>query len=396
MTLNDAHLDSPRDAIATAAHHESPRIQGMLYSAIPYVIAVVLCVLILIPAWHLRHADLTIPIDIVSDYNLSQEMVTIFVRDGHYYVNPLLGAPGQQELYDFPILPWTHLIVLAAIKLATRNPGLAINLFYFLSYPLVAVTSLYALRRLGVSTGLAIAGSVLYAFIPFHQLRNEGHLIYSLYYVVPLMAMVAVWVSTGCESFYWPRKAATVSPRWMTSDGLIALLVCIFIGWDNPYYAFFGVALLAVGGLLGWLRARSRRGLLTPAILLAVLVLSFGVGILPNLMYMHQHGRAPAAQRLPQESEIYGLTLVQMFAPVTNHRLPVLARWKSQFNSVAILVNENDTAALGIVGTAGFLSLLVCLFLRQCPDVLYSLSILNLFAVLLGTIGGLGARYLVL
>lgn len=393
MTVNAIRPDYPQGKEARARNHRPRGILPALYSGLPYAIVVVLCVLILVPAWHLRHADLTIPIDIVSDYNLSQEMVTIVVRDGHYYVNPLLGAPGQQQLYDFPILQWTHLILLAAIKLFTRDPGFAINLFYFLGYPLIAVTSLYSLRRLGVSTGLSVAGAVLYAFIPFHQLRNEGHLIYSCYYLVPLVAMVTVWVSTARELFRWSRKGAKNSARWLTRDGLVSLLVCVFVGWDNPYYAFFGAALLAVGGLLGWLRSEDRRSLVAAGILLVTLLLSFGVGLLPNLVYVHQHGRAAAAQRLPQESEIYGLTVVQMLAPVTNHRIPAFAQWKTKFNSVAVLVNENDTASLGIVGAVGFLALLVCLFLKECPAVLHSLSILNLFALLLGTIGGLGAVF---
>ena len=329
MTMNDAGLTPLQDEVATAIPHRSRGVLPAFRSVAPYVITAVLCVLILIPAWHLRKMDLTVPLDIVSDYNLSQEMVAILVRDSHYYVNPLLGAPGQQELYDFPILPWTHVIVLEAVRLFTRNPGLAINLFYFLGYPLVAVTSLYALRRLGVSTGLAIAGAILYAFIPFHQLRNEGHLIYSCYYMVPLMALVVVWVSTGHELFHFSHKATNGSMRWLTRDGAVSLVICLFTGWDNPYYAFFGAALLAVAALLGWLHSRYRGSLVAAAILLVVLISSFGAGLLPNLNYVHQHGRASAAQRLPVESETYGLTVVQMLAPVTNHRLPALANGRT-------------------------------------------------------------------
>jgi len=393
MTIDKARLGPPQHEVAGATQHRYSVVPHALSWPLPYLIVIVLCVLILVPVWHLRGADLTVPLGLVGDNSLSQEMVAVFVRDGHFYVNPLLGAPGQQELYDFPLLPWTQLIVLAPIKLLTSDPGLAINLFYFLGYPLVAVTSLYVLRRLGISTGLAIAGAVLYAFIPFHQLRNEGHLVYSGYYFVPLMVMVAIWVSTGHELFNLSRKAGNVSTRWLTRDGLVSLLICVFVGWDNPYYAFFGAALLAVAGLLGCLRSPKRHSLLAAAILLVTLLLSFGVGLLPSIMYVHQHGRAAAAQRLPQESEIFGLTLVQMLAPVTNHRIPAFAQWKSKFNGSAILVNENDTATLGVVGSAGFLSLLVCVFLKECPDILYSLSILNLFSVLLGTIGGLGAVF---
>src|ERR1039458_10429350 len=50
------------------------------YPFVPYVIAVVLCVLILIPVWHLRSADLTVPLGTFSDNNFSQALVANFDR----------------------------------------------------------------------------------------------------------------------------------------------------------------------------------------------------------------------------------------------------------------------------------------------------------------------------
>ena len=381
------------DRLPSTGLASSRSLKRIAYSSLPYLIAVTLCVLILVPAWHLRGADPTVPIATFSDYNLSQALVANFVRDGHWYVNPLLGAPGEQELYDYPLPHWTHLIVLSVVRLFTHNPGLAINLFFLISYPLVAVTSLYAFRRLGISTGLAIAGAILYAFIPYHQRRNEGHLMLSCYYIVPLMAMVAVWISMGHELFRIARKDTSAGAPWITRDGLVSLLICVLCGWDNPYYAFFGAALLAVGALLGWLRHNNWRTLLAAVVLIGVVTASLVVGLLPNILYFHRNGRVVVAQRLPLESEIYGLTLIQLLAPVTGHRIPAVEKWKNRFNAEAMLVNENDQAALGVVGAAGLLSLLVCLLVRRCPDVLYSLSVLNLFCVLLGTIGGLGAIF---
>ena len=379
-------------ASSTTARFQS--LGSLAYSLVPYVITVALSVSLLVPLWHLRHVDITVPLEAMGDANFSQELVTNFIRDGHYYINPLVGAPGEQELYDFPLPHWTHLIILISLKLFTRNPGLAINLFYLLGYPLVAVTSLYAFRRLGISTGLAIAGSVLYAFIPFHHMRNESHLIYSGYYIVPLMAMVAVWVSTGRDLFRFGGKSRQALPTArVTRDGLIGLVVCILLGWDNPYNVFFGAALLAVAALLGQMRSCNSRAFLSATIFMAVLITAFGVGLLPNLIYAHRHGRLRVAERTPAESEVYAMTIIQMLAPVTNHRIAALSRWKDRFNAEAILVNENKTAALGALGSAGFLVLLACLFLKQCPDGLYAISILNLFAVLLGTMGGFGAVF---
>jgi phosphoglycerol transferase len=56
------------------------------------------------------------------------------------------------------------------------------------------------------------------------------------------------------------------------------------------------------------------------------------------------------------------------------------------------LVNENDHASLGIIGSIGFLILIACLFLRRqsatTPSVMEGLSMLNLFAILLAMVGG--------
>jgi len=389
MTSDQAHPESLPNLGSTAIQI----LKRITYPTLPYVIAVVLCVIILVPAWHLRGADLTVPMGMASDNNFSQALVANFVREGHYYVDPLLGAPGEQELYDYPLPHWAHLILFAFVRLFTHDPGLAINLVFFVSYPFVVVTSLYAFRRLEVSTPLAIAGAILFAFIPFHQRRNEGHLILSLYYLVPLVAMVAVWISLGHELFRVRRNSTNKARPWITRDGMVSILICILCGWDNPYYAFFGAALLAVGALLGWLRHSNWRTLLAGVVLIGVITTSLVIGMLPNIVYVHRNGRIQVAQRVPVESEIYALSLIQLLAPVTDHRVPALAKWKAKFNAQAMLVNENETAALGVVGAAGLLALLVCLFVRGCPEILYSLSIMNLFCVLLGTFGGFGAIF---
>jgi phosphoglycerol transferase len=389
MTEQQGKLDR-RDLQGTAAVAAFLSRSGV----VPYLAVAVMCTFLAVVIWHVRSIDLTVPLGVNGDHNLSQELVTNFVRDGHYYVNPLLGAPGEQELYDYPLPHWVHFSVLAGIRVFTHNPGLAINLLFFLGYPLAGITALYAFRKFGISTGLAMAGAVLYAFIPFHQMRNEAHLIYACYYLVPLMALVLVWISTGHELFLTLGQQARTSGVRITRDGIISLLVCFLIGWDNPYTAFFGIVLLAVGGLLGRLRGRNPRSLIAAFVLSAVIIVSFGVGLLPNVVYIHNHGRTTTATRIPSESEMYGLTLIQMLAPVTNHRIHRLAEWKDRFLSQAVMVNgENESSALGAVGAVGCVVLLVCLFLPNCPEILYSLSILNLFAFLMGTIGGLGAIF---
>lgn len=385
MTLRTLHPDTVEGREA--------RKPLWLATLVPYVITAALSCILVVVVWHVNKIDVTVPLGIAGDHSFSQTVVANFVRSGRLYVNPFLGAPGQQELYDYPLPHWLHFIVLAVIRLFTSNPGLAINLLFFVGYPLTALTALYALRRLGVPTGLAVAGGVLYSFIPFHHLRNEAHLFYSGFFMVPLLALLTVWIATGHALFRLGPKDSSSPVRRISGDGLLALIVCILIAWDNPYNAFFGICLLATAALLGWLRRGDWRALATALILIVVLSVSFFVGLAPNMAYVHSHGRTTAAARAPAESEIYGLTIIQMVAPVGNHRIQALANWKERFRSQAVLVNENETAALGIIGTIGCIALFLCLFWARCPDEIYALSILNLSAILIGTIGGLGAVF---
>src|SRR5262249_27484771 len=72
------------------------------------------------------------------------------------------------------------------------------------------------------------------------------------------------------------------------------------------------------------------------------------------------------------------------------HRLPLAAAVKERYNQQAPLVNENDTAALGAVGSVGFLALLWWLVSAGSKQS-QTLATLNLAAGLLGTVGGVGS-----
>jgi hypothetical protein len=355
----------------------------------PYCFAVVISVLILTGLYRLNRIDLTVPLNNTGDALFYQALFKNFVETGHYNINSQLGAPGQLELYDFPVPHSTHLIGFAILRLFTHNFGLAFNLYYLATYPAAAVLGLYVFRRFKMSTGLSVALSVLYAFLPFHLLRSQSHYVHSSYYLVPLAVMVSLWVSTGTPLFTF-NKARITKP---TREGVLALLICILIAGDNPYWVFFSGIFIVVGGLLGQCRYHHPHTLASTAILSFLLAFAFIVNLSPNLIYFHQRGTNPIAARAPSDAEIYGLKIVQMVAPVTGHRIPWLAQWKERYNKQAPLVNENDTATLGAIGTIGFFALLGVFFSARSSPLLYSLATLNLSSVLLATIGGLSSLF---
>jgi hypothetical protein len=368
-------------------------LRNAVLGAVPYIGTALLCVFILFNIYDLSRAGLRIPLGQGADSDFYQALIKNFVETGHYYVNDRLGAPGVQELYDFPLPHTSHLVFLSVLRIFSRNFGLVLNLFYLLGFPLAAMTALGVFRQFGIPAILGVAGGTLFAFLPYHLFRNQQHLFLSSYYLVPLGIMVVLWVSQGHALFGFEAGQTGIRALLPTRRGWVSLGICALVGSDNPYYAFFTGIFLVVGALLACLRHRRRRALFSAGILGCSLAAVLLMNLLPSLYYIHTHGPNPIAQRNPAEAEVFGLKIVQLVAPVTFHRLAALAEWKRNYNVPAPFVNENDMATLGVVGTVGFLALLAMFFGNSTKPLLYSLSVFNLWAVLVGTIGGFGSLF---
>ena len=268
-------------------------------------------------------------------------------------------------------------------------------MFYVLSFPAAAVTSLFALRSLGVTTAIGVALSLLFTFLPYHlhPARGMQHLYLSSYFAIPLVTTILLRIVCGAPVFddrsgrsRWRRIAAT-------------LAITIVAASTGVYYAFFAGFLLLAAGALAWSRGH-RRSAGAGAALFALVVIVAGAQLLPSAVYWARNGRNPAfPNRSPGESEWFGLKIAQLLLPVDDHRLPALARLKKAYNGYMPLVNENSSATLGLVASAGFLFLIFRSLLgvgRGRDDPLASLAALNLAAVLLGTLGGFGALFALL
>ena len=117
---------------------------------------------------------------------------------GWYFTNSRLGAPVGQQLYDFPIGSDTlNLAMLDGWVQVSRNAVVGVNLFFISGFFMSAVSAFWALRRMLVSRPASAMAAVLFAIVPFHFLRNEGHLFLSAYYAVPLGVFLAVELLQG-------------------------------------------------------------------------------------------------------------------------------------------------------------------------------------------------------
>jgi phosphoglycerol transferase len=354
-----------------------------------YLLAVALCLVCL--AWLARFwkLDLTIPFSYSRDALIVQLWVHSVHETGWYLHNDRVGMPQGGDMHDFPLFDSMHFLWIKLLSLVTGNPFVTCNLYFLLTFPLTTMTALFVFRHFQCSYASSLFGSLLFTFLPYHFLRGPGHLFLASYYHLPLIVMVMLWIYRGDALLLHDP----LCPWWkrLTGKGVMILVICVIVGSGGIYYAFFSSVLLAGISLAASYRRRSVRPGTAACVAIGLILLASLANLTPSLIYWAEHGTNPAGLgRDPAEAEIYGLRIAQLLLPVTRHPLSCLARLKEQYNQHAVMINENDAAALGLVGSIGFLLLLGRLLrARGSSNSLWQgLTLLNILALLLAVRGG--------
>ena len=359
-------------------------------------------VLIAITVLGLWDTSWSVPLTYRLDALTVQAQVKGMIDNGWVTRNAYLGAPGQQSLTAFPTTEMLQLIVLKLLTMVSHDVGLVVNLYYLLTYPLIALAALAVMRVFRVGRPAAAVGALLYAFLPYHYMRGELHLALAAYFMVPLAMMVALWVWSRRPPLYAPGdddawRFTITAPRT-----IVALVICFLVGFDGVYYAAFAGFFIAGSAVIVALVARAWRQLVGPAVLVAVIVLGSVLATLPYTLAPDRGQVPPVASRSPVDSQIFGLKLADLFLPVPGHRIPALAaipaRYRTALNAVAWqLDTESETTALGLIGAAGLLFLFLWLpvaavrgpTIKLASRALFTqLSSLAIWGVLLATSGG--------
>src|SRR5688572_15315290 len=94
-----------------------------------YVLAVVVCLLILSWIMQLWRADLRVPFTYTGDSYVYSMFIKGIADNGWYYRNPAVGAPTGLEMHDFPLPDNFHFLTLKLLSLFTSDHWLILNLF---------------------------------------------------------------------------------------------------------------------------------------------------------------------------------------------------------------------------------------------------------------------------
>lgn len=364
-----------------------------------YAGAAAASLLVLTVGMQLWRSRLAVPFAYGGGDDFFYLMLSKSLRDnGWVLTNRFLGMPDGLDLRAFPVTENGQLLVMKALAYLTASCGLTFNVYYLLTFPATVLTSLFVFRWFNVSVPSAVVGSLLYSFLPYHFIRGQGHLFLSGYYLVPLTVMVTVWICLGIPLFHAEDGEGRVTWRLRDRRTIGSIVVCALVACAGAYYAFFAAFFLFVAGAIALWHGRSRHAA-AAGILLVVLFSVFVMNLGPNILYDSRHG-SRIHERSAGEVEVYGLKITQLLLPVRGHVVGAMARFSETYARRAPLVNENQSASLGIIGGFGFLVLIGLLAYRgrlgHDETLFRTLSVLNIYGVLLATVGGMGVLFALL
>ena len=185
-----------------------------------------------IKAWDWRPGT---PVAFDGDAAFVLMQVKDILDHGWYWSNPDIGTPFGQNAGWFADASWIHYAAIKALGLVSSSPATVSALYFFLCFPLAALTAFWLARTIGVSRTASVAVGVLFSVLPNHQ-TMFAHLWLSAFWVVPL-ALWLVLVTSGHV-----RARFRESTRW---TGIRLGAVVLVVGLGGVYYVAFTLILMA-------------------------------------------------------------------------------------------------------------------------------------------------------
>ncbi len=351
----------------------------------------------MVAAWVMQiwKLQLGVPFSADGDALFHVSAIADIRESGWYLHNDRLAAPFGQDARDFPFGGENiHWLSLKLLGYGAPSVGATMNLYLFLSYPIVAVTTFVVARRLGLDRSASTFVGLLFAFMPFHNQRLSGHLLRVNYFYVPLGVLVVFRVLA------W-QKLRTANAmgrtRWSRERVVPLLLVAVLLGASDTQHAVFGSLILLVCAVAVSLRDLDPRPVWFAVLFGGIAAFSLLLNNTPALIARLQRGANPdAIARGAFESELYGLRPVALVVPTSTHRWgPFAELGQSMLETAVPNAGEVRSQALGVIGALGLLAVLGVTaaaaagrrVLRSAPIDLASCGLIAGAAILLGSVG---------
>ncbi len=381
-----------------------------------YLVAPLLALIIFTTLFQLWNLNLRIPLfGYNNDAFFTFFMVKNVIDSGWFFYNESLGFPHFGEdrmfLHDFPVyVEFLNFAIIKFFTFFTKDVFLITNCFFIFTMMATTATAFATLRYFKIGVFVATAISILYSFLPYHFLRGTWHLFLCNYMAAPLIILVSILIIEDKIQVFAVKKNKISFA--VNNYFIITFLLTCFIALNGLYYAFYAALTFFIAWFLRGLKSGrflDKNGFAAPILALTIFVILITL-YFPALSYWTKNGVAPGTlARAPEESEIFALRIINLFAPITNHYIRFLADLGAKINHYLPGQGlERNTVSLGIVGSIGFMALLlwaICqnqikenIFLEKLKkrfsllkseqNLICNLSNLNLMALLFVTVGG--------
>ncbi|HEV3128150.1 MAG TPA: hypothetical protein VGY32_04165 [Solirubrobacteraceae bacterium] len=312
-------------------------------------------------AWALRlwRADLGVPFRYSSrdDTLFYLSLIKAIAAHGWFATNHSLGAPFGQQLFDYPqSADNLNFLIIRGLTLVAK-PAVVLNLFYLLTYPLDALAAFWATRRLGASRSAAVVCAVLFALLPYHLFRGDGHLFLSAYYALPLAAYLFVTILRGQALFERRGPPARGPLVWVSRRTVETVVLCAVIASGGLYYAVFSLTLVAAAVLIALLARRSRRAVVSAAAAWILIAAVLTLNLAPTISYQAHHGGNAVVSRAASAGDDLALSVSNLILPSRDDRIKPLRSLTRRYDAITPRQTycEQCHEAMGLVGDVGFI-----------------------------------------
>ena len=297
-----------------------------------------------------------------------------------------LGAPFGRYLgtYSMFLLMNFEIILMKIISIFFENPSDILQISYCMIFPITAIISFYVMRAINISKFMSIFGSLIFTFNTCILMRRTIHYNYSTIYFIPLTILLCIWLFQD-DDFLVPNKKF-----FKNKKNIIAIVFMMLIANNGGgYYQFFSCFLICITAISKLLKTKNIKSLIPFIISIFTTVLFFIINFVPIIIYKILNSNISVLNdetRIWQEAEMYAFKISHL---ILNTKI-----FKEYYQN-AFLVNENIREYSGIIVAAGFLGLILYLFLNKTykKQTVLLLSELNIFSVLLATMGGFGVLF---
>lgn len=363
------------------------RVQAKIFAPLT-MIAIVLAVLI-----YLYHDANINYVMISSDEQADVKYVQYTIKNtrefGWFFEN-LRTDGGAGELYEHSMGDFAQYLLVCIIGVFTDNFDLIYNMFYFLTYFICALSMYAVARGLTISIPVSAMMGLLFTFLPWHQLRMH-HLMSSTFYAaIPIAILVSIWIADGeIES----GKKWRLGKVELDSKYVLICFLTLLSSLTDIIWSAFNCYILAIAIVISACRNKNIKSIAKNIFVLVVEFVGTLMMYIPAFVHYCRVGinsGATAFNRNPTQAEIYGIKILCLFLPRSEHRIQALADVNEIYQN-HIGTNETAYISLGLIAGVGFVLLVLSLFSDKRVKRGATLSLLNIGTVLIATVGGVGS-----